>query len=406
MIERVEVAVVGGGLAGAAVAARLARAGREVLVLERQRTWRWRACGVFSSPAALVELRSLGLDEPTLQRAARRLPAMRVETPAGTSFRLTYGNDGSGRATPVGFDRSVLDAALLALSESAGAQIRRGSAVVSVEVGHGSRNGHPGLIRASDGSTTAARIVIGADGIRSVVARDLGVARRSRLSPRVGLTYHLDGGEGSAQDARMILLEDGYCGIAPVPGDRVNVGIVLAGKRWRRELGRAGGAATTAGIVAHLPSARAGEPEAWRLGRPCEPVAGAWPLEHRVSRRSGNGWLLVGDAAGFLDPFTGEGIHRALVSARLAARAVQEGLAGDRSAMQAYDHAMRARFAVKDLVSWIVQSFLGRPSLFEYAARRLATRPHQRETMSLVMGDLVPARNALDPRFLAALLAP
>ena len=67
---------------------------------------------------------------------------------------------------------------------------------------------------------------------------------------------------------------------------------------------------------------------------------------------------------------------------------------------------MTRRFATKDAVSWLVQTFLGRPQLFEYAARRLAERPGARATMGLVMGDLIPASRALDPRFLAALLAP
>jgi flavin-dependent dehydrogenase len=117
----------------------------------------------------------------------------------------------------------------------------------------------------------------------------------------------------------------------------------------------------------------------------------------------------VGDAAGFLDPFTGEGLHRALVSTELAAPAIIAAIRGRASAAQAaaaYDRAMRRRFAAKDAVSWLVQSFLARPTLFEYAARRLATRPDVRATMSNVMGDLVPASRGLDPRFLAALLAP
>jgi hypothetical protein len=57
-------------------------------------------------------------------------------------------------------------------------------------------------------------------------------------------------------------------------------------------------------------------------------------------------------------------------------------------------------------VSRIVQAFLARPALFEYAARRLGARERVRETMGLVIGDIVPAARALDPRFLAALLAP
>jgi flavin-dependent dehydrogenase len=116
--------------------------------------------------------------------------------------------------------------------------------------------------------------------------------------------------------------------------------------------------------------------------------------------------LLVGDAAGFLDPFTGEGIHRALVSARLAAAAIDAHLAGRSGALPAYERSMSNRFSTKDAVSWLVQMFLGRRALFEYAARRLASRPAERQTMSLVMGDLLPARAALNPRFLASLLVP
>ena len=128
-----------------------------------------------------------------------------------------------------------------------------------------------------------------------------------------------------------------------------------------------------------------------------------------MTRRAGAGWFLVGDAVGFLDPFTGEGLHRALVSTELAAAAIRAALdrpeRADRAAA-AYDRAMRRRFAAKDAVSWLVQAFLARPAAFEYAARRLAARPDVRATMGLVMGDLVPASRGLDPRFLASLLAP
>jgi flavin-dependent dehydrogenase len=130
------------------------------------------------------------------------------------------------------------------------------------------------------------------------------------------------------------------------------------------------------------------------------------PLGHRVARRSGDGWLLIGDAAGFLDPFTGEGLHRALVSAELAAASVDAHLRGERGALNGYARAMSARFATKDIVSRVVNAFLDHPAAFEHVAARLARRAAVRETMGLVMGDLVAASRALDPRFLAALLAP
>ena len=261
-----------------------------------------------------------------------------------------------------------------------------------------------------------ARIVVGADGSGSVVARAAGVARSARLPPRIGLTWHVvdprpaADAAGAAPDARLAVIRDGYVGLAPVPGGRLNIGIVL-GPSWRDGLARDGAAVTTRRALAMVPTT-ADDPIPWAEAIPCERIAGAVPLGGRVTRRAGPGWFLVGDAAGFLDPFTGEGLHRALVSTELATTAIQAALGRtdsrtDRAtAAAAYDRAMRRRFASKDAVSWLVQSFLARPRLFEYAARRLADRPDLRATMGLVMGDLVPASRGLDPRFLAALLAP
>ncbi len=407
----VEVVVVGGGLAGAAAAALLARAGHEVVVLERSPGYRWHAGGVFTTPASVAALRRIGLPGDLLAEVARPTPAMRVETPGGVGFRLTYGDDGSLLNAAVGLDRERLDPALLALAAAAGAEVRTGISVTRVVPAE--RAGSTAVVesRRPDDDPAApveplrAGTVVGADGIGSVVARSLGVRRRPPFARRVGLTFHLDDPDGrSPRDARMVVLRDGYAGIAPVPRGRVNVGIVL-GSSWRRRLASEGAERVSREIVGAI-EPRADDAGRWRAGARRDPVAGAVPIGHRVSRRAGPGWFLVGDAAGFLDPFTGEGIHRAVVSAELAAEAIDRTLAGRSSAAADYERAMRDRFLGKDRVSRLVQAFLGRPALFEYAARRLAARTELRDTVGLVMGDLVPAERALDPRFLAALLAP
>jgi menaquinone-9 beta-reductase len=181
----------------------------------------------------------------------------------------------------------------------------------------------------------------------------------------------------------------------------------VLGRSWRPALILDGARAVADSIVAAIPPTEEDAAE-WRDGEPMDVIAGAWPLGHRVTRRAGRGWLLVGDAAGFLDPFTGEGLHRALVSTEVAAAAIAAHARGGgrAGAFDAYDRAMQRRFRDKDVVSWLVQGFLGRPALFDYAARRLAARAEVRATMGLVMGDLVPASRALDPRYLASLLAP
>jgi flavin-dependent dehydrogenase len=402
--ERTEVAVVGGGPAGSVVATLLARAGREVALFDRAPVPRWRAGGVFTSPATMTALRRIGVEPAVLRVLARPIPGLRVETPRGTSFRLTYGDDGSLAAPAVGLDRPAFDAALLEMAERTGADVRMGVAVRRVTVGGG--RAELAIQRGATTATVEADVVIGADGLRSVVARSVGAVRPAPLGSRVGLTYHLRDPEPDVlRDGRMCVLDGAYCGLAPVAGGRINVGIVLASPAWRRELSERGAAAVVTRVLAAVRVAP-DEPPGWRDGEPCDEIAGAAPLGHRVARRAGDGWLLIGDAAGFLDPFTGEGLHRALVSAELAAASVDAHLRGERGALRRYDRAMSARFTTKDVVSRVVTAFLDQPAAFEYVASRLARRAGVRETMGLVMGDLVAASRALDPRFLAALLAP
>jgi flavin-dependent dehydrogenase len=401
--ERREVVVVGGGPAGAAVATRLARLGRDVLVLERAPAWRWRACGVFTSSATVVALGALGVEHADLARVARPVQAMRVETLRGTRFRLTYGDDGSMTHAAIGLDRSALDPFLLGLAREAGAEVREGATVRGMR---GDR------LTLADGSSVTADVVVGADGLRSVVARDGGAVGAPPLGGRPALTFHVaepgatDGqSRDRPRDARMIVFDGGYVGLAPVPERRVNVGIVLISAAWRRRLRDTGAAETAAEVMRAIPDAD-DDPVPWTNPTICDAVEGASPVGLRVRRRAGDGWLLIGDASGFLDPFTGEGLHRALLTAELAAAAVDRHLSGDAAALRRYERAVDRRVRTKDLVSRVVQAFVAHPGAFDRVARRLAAEPDLRETMGLVIGDLAPASAALHPRFLVRLLRP
>ena len=417
--ERTEVVVVGGGPAGALTAMLLARAGRAVILLERAPRWRWRACGVFTSPASVAALRTLGMAEADLARAAQPVPAMEVVTRHGVRFRLTYGGSGDLGDSAVGFDRRVLDPLLLDLARGAGVDVREGVAAEGMRLGPDQARvdparspseparlvGQPNEIDGDPPGAILARVVVGADGLRSRVASAASVTRTAPLGPRAALTFHLPDSRptANATPARMCLVDDGYVGIAPVPGGRVNVGIVL-GRSWFSRLRRLGAGPVARQLLERVP---AEEDRVLATAEPLDRVAGVTPLGHAVSHRAGSSWLLVGDASGFLDPFTGEGLHRAFASAELAADAIDCLLQGQPGAsLAAYDRAMSAKFGSKDVVSRLVLGFLGRPALFEYAARRLAARDAVRETMGLVIGDLAPAGRALDPTYLAALLRP
>jgi flavin-dependent dehydrogenase len=117
----------------------------------------------------------------------------------------------------------------------------------------------------------------------------------------------------------------------------------------------------------------------------------------------------VGDAAGFFDPFTGEGVYKALRGAELAAQVASSALErNDLSArsLARYDSLRRKEFAAKDAVCRLVQLFVGLPPAMDYVTARLATRPTPRETLTGVLGDYGDARAALSPVYLWSLLRP
>jgi flavin-dependent dehydrogenase len=125
------------------------------------------------------------------------------------------------------------------------------------------------------------------------------------------------------------------------------------------------------------------------------PVRALGPLAHRVHPPRAGGVLLVGDAAGFYDPFTGEGVFTALRSAELAAETIVRALrAGDVSApaLAAYERARREAFRGKERVTRALQALIGRRRLANLACRALARRPAVLETLLGVFGDYVPPR--------------
>ena len=427
--ERVEVAIVGGGPAGSALAILLARSGHEVLVVERSAAPGWRACGVFS-PTALPRLADFGI---TARDGAlvRRLPGLRLEVRGSPPLDL-FGN-----AFPAGFSRPSLDAVLLDMARTAGAQVRTGVSVTGVSAASRVDPARIEVRGRDDGSRViAADLVVGADGIRSIVARSAGVGIRPALRGRVALTFHVrepgrarqaaieptaGARSGTAaveqprpwvaspnarpgRTARMVVFDGGYCGLAPVPGGRVNAGIVLHGRRWLEALRSDGPSAVARRVLAALPPDPADgtciDPH------PLDAVAGSFPLAHAVRRAAGPRWLLVGDAAGFLDPFTGEGLDRAFASAGLAAEAIAEHRRGRPDALASYADALADRFGPRDRLTLLLQAFVARPAVLAYALRRVGRREALRRTIDLVLADRLPASRALDPHFLAAVLAP
>jgi flavin-dependent dehydrogenase len=136
------------------------------------------------------------------------------------------------------------------------------------------------------------------------------------------------------------------------------------------------------------------------------PPRATGPLAVAARRVSAPGVILVGDAAGFFDPFTGEGITLALRSAELMAPVADLALTSGRlDDLSRYDRERDAATRDKFLVNRLIQRLLAWPALASQVARRLRRRPALADRLVGIAGDLVPARDALGAGFLLELLA-
>lgn len=392
-----EVIVVGGGPAGAATAAHLARGGRDVLLLEKGAFPRQKPCGEYYSPGVADTLARLGALDRVLSEEHELLGGMRVSA-GGSAFMLSY-PEGQGLRRALGVKRYHLDRALLDHARSCGVCVEERVGVAGTAL-EGGRVAGVRLRGASGEEVLRSRFVVGADGRHSKVARSLGLVLPVRWPRRLGLHAHYVGAVGRLDGlGEMHVGEGAYCGLAPVGGNLVVAGLVSsmgekpsgepAARFFDRKLGYVPGAAR------RLEGAR-------RIG----PVRGVGPLAHRVSRSVGPGYLLVGDAAGYLDPFTGEGVHRALRGAELAAEAIENALRAGSALPTGYQKAREHVFADKERLTLLIQCLLGSPRVLAYALGRLEKRNHQAGRIKGALGDYRPAGPAIRPGYLLSLLRP
>jgi geranylgeranyl reductase family protein len=392
--SRCEVLIVGAGPAGSALAAALAGAGRDVVLVEARRHPRSKTCAEYASPRIADELALLGVSPPTWMAHAVPLDGMQVIV-GQDSFPVRYA-DRSGARTAWGLDRRGFDAALAAEAQSRGAVVAERTAFQRVIFDEGRVTG--AILHTSEGPREIRSTwLVGADGAHSRVARSVGVTRPVVAPRRLGLIARYEASPGLDGHGEMHVGRDFYIGLAPVPNGQLNVGMAL--RMSHNGAPRAAAVARFEEALEKLPAVG----DRLRGLRRLTPIRGAAPIGHRVSRVAGDGWLLIGDAAGFIDPFTGEGIYRALRSARLAADALE---APDRDVAQRYLEARRGAFAAKDALTWLIQGMLAAPPVMSYAVRRLGSRPAPAAILGSALGDCRAATDALSPATLARILWP
>ena len=422
-MRRHDAVVVGAGPAGSATALLLARAGADVLLLDRARFPRDKPCSEYLSPETIRILERIAPDVvPAVERAApAKLYGMKVVAPDGTAMVGRFAARHcwpSPRPYGLALPRTALDTILLRAAERAGAVVHEETAVEELEYHRGAVGG---VVARSEGGRREsyhARVVVGADGLHSVVARRLGV-RRAGVPRRLAFAAHLTDVARVEEQGELHVSHLGYVGLGPIGQGETTVALVLplaAARRWGKE----GGLGHQARFLAELerfPGLR-GRFAAARLVREVlvtgpfaqwsrNPVPGG---HGGGGGGAGGGACLVGDAADFFDPFTGQGIYSALRGAELAAGVLLVALAAGgggplpQSTLAPYARARRRVFAGKWVLERLIGLGVGWPALANRVIGRLARRPDLGDLVVGATANFVPTRAVLTPRTLARLL--
>jgi geranylgeranyl reductase family protein len=390
--DRHDVLVIGGGPAGAATGYWLAKAGHDVVVVERKPFPRDKTCGDGLTPRAVLQLDEMGLGDRL--RGYHRNNGLRalahdltLELPWPTHSRFP---DHGYVVRRTELDQMVADhaaaagATLLDNTDATAPILRdglcRGATVTDKATGE-TRDIH-------------ARYVVLAEGANSRIGRALGTAR-DRSYP-MGLAIRGYYASPLADDPWIESALDvrdrhgnslpGYGWVFPLGDGTVNVGIgLLSTFRDYKSVN------TTTLMNEWLVTA----PEHWGLdpdGAIGPVVGGRLPMAGSVNPKVGPNWVAVGDAAGFINPFNGEGIDYAYETGRLAAELIGEALeTGDGLALARYPHLLDAEYGLYFKVARVFMSLMGNPALMRELTR---VGMHSRTLMEWV---LVIMANLLEP---------
>ncbi len=391
-----DVLVVGGGPAGSAAAARLAASGFRTVLVDRASFPRDKVCGDFVGPTALAELADLGVAQAAAFRATNTMAeiALHVDAdqPAVMSIPQVDGLPGYGRVIP----RLQLDAWILEAARQAGATILDGRRVTAVHQASDSVTVR-GLAAAGPWQLRT-RLLLGADGSNSMVARALrGVPpSQNRI---VAVRAYFDGVGGLDGQGDVWFRSDGFPGyhwLFPADGGSANLGVGMlvstypqSSRNLREMLLRL--IAEDASAQERLQGARM---RGKVLGHPLTTYDPRLPLV-------GDRTMLLGDAAGLINPLNGEGIQYALHSARWAADAAAGCLASDRldaASLEGYQQRVHQNLRMDMAFSrLIVQLFRNRKlnQVWLRALRSIATQsrtdPDYAYRVGCVLSGLTPA---------------
>lgn len=377
-----DVVISGAGPAGSFAALQLARAGARVLIVDRAAFPRDKLCGDTLNPGAMALLRSHGLADE-IERRGLAIDGMVVTSGDGVRVEGLYGDGMVGCA----IRRRDLDARLLEAAVAAGAHVEERTTVVGPLLEGGRRSRVAGLRvrgRAGDILSVPGRVTIAADGRRSPLALALGLAHHPRWPRRWAIGAYYDGVAGLGRVGEMHVRPGSYIGVAPSSGGLANVCLVTG----------AGPGFALPGALLDLAIAR--DPvlrDRFTMAARVTEVVTLGPLALDATSAGADGLLLAGDAAGFVDPMTGDGMHLALRGGQLAAQVSLEMLDDPTLDGAARLAQLRRRaFSFKLRFNRMLRTLVGSPMGVRVGAAGASLLPFVLRRVIATAGDVSLAR--------------
>lgn len=407
MPKEFDVIVAGGGPGGSATAALLGRQGVSVLLLDRAKFPRDKTCGDAISGKSVSVLRELGVVEELERAPHAKIMGVAFSSPDGTYVDIPMAKDEKGEVVDYGYccRREVYDNVLFENARKHSTAVEE-FLVDDVIIESGFARGVRGKGKDGVPREFRCKVLVGADGATSVVARKTGLYEMDGRHWCAAIRAYYKGVKGMTNSIELHFVDEvlpGYFWIFPLEDGLANVGVGMLLKdigekkmNLQEEMFK---------LVENHSSFK----ERFKGAERVSPVKG-WNLPFGSKRRKayGNGFVLVGDAASLIDPFTGEGIGNALVSGSIAARHIKTALEKNdfsEAVFREYDAELWATVGPEMRTSYYMQRLGGKAKfLLNMLIRKAARSEKAREAIAGTFINTSARKNYFSPMFYLKML--
>jgi len=406
-----DIIVIGGGPAGCAMALDLNCRGYDVALCDQAKFPRDKVCGEFISPGADPILDKLGVLASIEALAPKRLKGVAISSYESAELEIDYpaSTETGSRPSSLSVPRYQLDALFLKQVQSTGVKVFEQHKVTDFIFDNGCVAGVRGWDENRTSFSLKAKLVVDAGGRNAVSLKKFSLKQEPKGNGKIAFSAHWQGVRLPDDYCYMHVSRPGYTGISSVGNGRANVVLVVDRSALDGERGeRVEKVAKPEMFYHHVLMKNCRRREMLQDAEQVEAVRSVESLAFAVKPVSCSGLVLVGDAMGFIDPFTGEGIYLSLRSSQIAAEVIHGGFQSSnfsRNALSVYDKRRQEEFGGKFLLSRVLQWLIYNQPFCNGVVKRLSTNRILAETLAGVIGDILPAKKVVSMKFLLRLLA-